>query len=335
MNPQDPNNYPPAPAGPTPPQPPVPPIPPVQPPQPPVAPTAPVSSSPAPVTEPTPVTPPAPVVAPQEPTVTATPEVSPAVAPAAVVPPQSPFAQTVPAPPPVASQPPIVAAGAVVPPTPPMAGPVGTAPQAFGTGPAAEPTGKPKLDKKQLTLIGLVVGGVALIGVGLWLVFGVLLATVPLEKYEGKTYSVLVPKEYTRDEAGTTISFDEPDKNTDEQSKVMVSSYEIKSMLDYMTRDKIIELYDETLSEKNITGSNFSADNKIVNFKKETIKYQDHDARMLTFEVTENDKKQGQGQMLVVFTEDAIYTVAVLVHVSDPSLARSSDKIIHSLKINE
>lgn len=324
MNPQDPNNYPSAPAGPTPPQPPVPPIPPVQPPQPPVAAPAPASPSPVPITEPTPVAPLAPEVAPQEPPVTATPEVPPAVDPATAVPP------------PVASQPPIAATGAVVPPTPPVAGgPIGTAPQAFGTGPAVEPVKKSKLDKKQLTLIGLVVGGVALIGVGLWLVFGVLLATVPLEKYEGKTYSVLVPKEYTRDEAGTTISFDEPDKNTDEQSKVMVSSYEIKSMLDYMTRDKIIELYDETLSEKNITGSNFSADNKIVNFKKETIKYQDHDARMLTFEVTENDKKQGQGQMLVVFTEDAIYTVAVLVHVSDPSLARSSDKIIHSLKINE
>ncbi len=338
MNPQDPNTYPPTPVGPTPPQPSTPPVAPVQPPQPPVAEAAPVVQPAAPVAEPMPVVS-APVTPPQEPATMAAPEASPMVDPAATMPALAPVPVPTPAVDPivtpVAPQPPVAGPDSVIPAAPPIAGPVGTAPQAFGTGPAAEPPKKPKLDKKRVTLIGLIVGGAVLIGVGLWLIFGVLLATVPLEKYEGKTYSVMVPKEYTRDEVGTMISFDEPDENSDTRSRIMISSYDITSALEYTTKDKLVELYDETLSEKSITGSNVSGNNKIVNFKKETIKYQNHDARMITFEATENDKKVGQGQALVVFTDKAIYTVIIIVHIDDTSLARTSDKIIHSLKINE
>lgn len=312
MNPQQPNEYPQAPIGPTPP------------PQPNEYPAAPVTPQPA--MDATAM----PTAMPVEP--------QPVVTPVPPVAPEAPVAPTAPVATPVVPQPQPAPSPASFTPTPqpPVGGgPVGPMPpQAFGTGPAAYPApASSGPNKKRIGLIVAIVGGLLVIGLGIWLVLTLVTGSIALEKYEGKGYSVLVPKDYTKDEASGTVTFKEPDEDEKTQSQVMVSSYPIKSTLEYTTRDKLIEMYDSTLDEKNMTESGFSSDNKVENFKKEKIKYQGSDARLITFDVTEDGKKVGEGYMLIVFGEDTFYMVMVAAHSGDPALAKSAKKILDSLKI--
>ncbi len=299
MNPQQPNEYPQAPIEPTPPQP--------YAPQPPVVPTVqpevpqqpPVYETPQPV---------------QQPVYQAVPPAQPPV-----------FSATPPEQQPVfGGQPPVATAPGVVP------------PQAFGTGPGYPPQA-PKSKNKLIALIGIIVGGLVLLGGGIWLAISLLGSSVALETYEGDGYSILAPKDYTKDEASTSVTFEEPDEDSDTQSKVSVASYSIESTLKYTTKDKLIEMYDKTLSEENLSESGLTSDsdNTIDNFKKETTTHQDFDARKISFDVKKDGKKVGEGHMLIVFGDDSIYMVSVAAHAGDPGLQKAASKILDSLKIDK
>lgn len=221
-------------------------------------------------------------------------------------------------------QPPVATAPGVVP------------PQAFGTGPGY-PAQAPKSNNRLIALIGIIVGGLVLIGGGIWLAISLLGSSVALETYEGDGYSILVPKDYTKDESSTSVTFEEPDEDSDTQSKVAVASYSIKSTLQYTTKDKLIETYDKSLSEESLSESGLtsSSDNTIDNFKKETTTYQDFDARKISFDVKEDGKKVGEGHMLIVFGDESIYMVSVAAHSSDSGLQKAASKILDSFKIDK
>lgn len=303
MNPQQPDN-PQVPVGPTPPE------------QPTVTPGVPVPES-----QPLPAVEPQPSVAPE--TAAPVPVAEPQVAPASPVDPVQPVA-----PQPFPSSPAAQDEGAVPPQQPPVGGPA-----VFGTGPAPAPA---KNNNKLITLIVAAVGGLVAIGLIVWVLFAFVFNSIALESYKGDNYSVLVPKEYEKEESASSVAFKEPDADSDEQSQMMVTSIPIKDALTVMSKADMIKLYDDAFSEDNLSeSSGFSSSNTITNFTKDETEYQGFDARKISFDVEKDGKRSGSGHVLLVFADDAFYAVVVAAHTSDPALGKAAEKILNSLEIDE
>ena len=238
--------------------------------------------------------------------------------------------------PPVAAQPvvpptPVAPSGATPPPSPPpVDGSV-----AFGTGPTATPV--PAGNKKLITIVAAVAGGIAVLGLIIWVLIAFVFNSIALESYKGEGYTILVPKDYKEDESLGSVSFVEPDSDDeDEQSQVVVGSTPTENILAYMKKDDAIELYDDMLDEDNFTDDlGFSDDSTVTNFKKEDVTHQGFDARKVTFDVEEDGKYIGSGYILLVFGDDAFYIVTVAAHSSDPGLNKAANKILDSLEIDE
>jgi hypothetical protein len=221
-------------------------------------------------------------------------------------------------------------------------------PQVFGAGPVMPQPAPARSSGKIIALIASLVAGLAIIGVGVWALLTFALGGISLETYEGKDYSVLVPKDYEKKEIGDSVTFTEPlkegeesksDSESTDRSVVMVGKTSLETITQYMSREDIIKTYDESLTEdklkenSSITGKD--GNDKAVNFKKTDDKYQGFEARKVTFDVESDGKSAGRASMLVVFTDKAIYSIMVAAHDSDASLQRAMDKIVNSLKINE
>lgn len=308
MNPEQPNN-PQAPIGPTPPQQPAVPEAPQQPavpqPQPEVAAPAPVvPEAPAPALDAAP----APVAAPQP----VTPEPAQPVA-------AQPFAPT----------------PGTVPPQPPVAGPA-----AFGTGPALAPV--PAKNNKLIALIAGIVGGIVVIGLVVWVLIAFVFNSISLETYKGDDFTVLVPKDYEKEEAGDTISWKseahEAENGEDVYSGVTVSAVDMPASMSVKT---IVESYDEMFTEEAFVkaaesevGSGSSV--KIKDFKINKDDYQGITARTFTATVHTDDKKTGDLYMRVVFTDDRMYMIMVAAHSQiEPGFRKAAEKIFNSLEIEE
>ncbi|OYX53791.1 hypothetical protein B7Y92_01730 [Candidatus Saccharibacteria bacterium 32-50-13] len=180
------------------------------------------------------------------------------------------------------------------------------------------------------------VGGLVAIGLIVWVLFAFVFNSIALESYKGDNYSVLVPKEYEKEESASSVAFKEPDADSDEQSQMMVTSIPIKDALTVMSRADMVKLYDDAFSEDNLTDSSgFSSSNAIANFTKDETEYQGFDARKITFDVEKDGKRSGSGHILVVFGDEAFYAVVVAAHTSDPALERAAGKILNSLEIDE
>lgn len=197
---------------------------------------------------------------------------------------------------------------------------------------AAVPIKKPfplglvlKLTGGLLTLVVLAVGG--------WFAYTTFFGGIPVKEYQGDDFSMLVPKDYDKEDKtfGDGIRFEKPGVDDDEKSVVSVSSLEFDDK--YLTRDKMIEAVDEGLNEDKIkeqyddTGS--LSDLKI----NKSAKLSGVEARRVTATANKKGKKVGSLDVAYIFGDKKIYVVAVIAHVSEPGLAQSSGKIINSFKI--
>lgn len=304
-------------------------------PQPPLAPTPPEQPAGEPVA---PALQEVPAVESQPPVVESQPEVAPVAAPEVAAP--APVVESQPTPTP-APETPVqpVAAPQSFPSTPtdqaggvPPQDPVGGGPTIFGAGPAPAPT----KDNKLVILIAAIAGGAVVLGLIVWVLIAFVFNSIALETYKGDGYSVLVPKDYEKDESATSVTFKEPDADDDDQSQVSILSVPIKDALTVMDKDDLVKLYDDMFSQDNLTeAAGFSDESIVKNFNKETMKYQGHDARKITFDVERDGKRTGTGYVLLVFGDEAFYGIAIAAHASDPGVNKAANKILNSLEIDE
>jgi len=175
------------------------------------------------------------------------------------------------------------------------------------------------------------VAGLALLGAGGWFAYNTFFNVIPLTTYEGKGYSILVPKDYTKKNnfSDSDISFEEPNADSEERSEESISVLsDIKD-----GRDELIKQVDANLTEDKVKDSFTEEDTKLENYKVEKTTYDGHDARKITATATKDGKKVGSIHMMMVFGDNDFYYVTLLAHVSDPSFEHASGKILSSLKL--
>ncbi|MGB4759227.1 MAG: hypothetical protein WBP26_04150 [Candidatus Saccharimonadales bacterium] len=178
-----------------------------------------------------------------------------------------------------------------------------------------------------------------LIGVGVLLLIGVVFAVlafmpkgIALEKYEGEGYSLLVPKEYERDESGSTTTFDEKTDDSDTKSTILVLNESFGSKLTESQKDEVLGYFDNS-AESILKNSITTSDSNLKNLKNEKITHDGSPARRITAEVENDGKITGNLTMLITITDNSTYIVGVLVHSGDKALGSSVDKIIGSFNI--
>lgn len=269
----------------------------------------------------TPEAPQPPAPAPQPPVEAPAP--TPEAVQAPVNPPQPVDAQSVPS------------APGAVPPQPPVAGPA-----AFGTGPAQAPV--PAKNNKLIAILAAVIGGIVVIGLVAWVLIAFVFNSIALETYKGDNFTVLVPKEYEKEEVGKTVSWKsearEAEGDKDAYSGLTVSVTDIPES---MSVDSILKTYDETLTEDAFSKSmasevGSSSDSTIKNFKVNKDDYNGMTARTYTATVLADDKKTGDLYVRMVFTDDKMYVIMVAAHSQiESGFRKAADKIFNSLEIEE
>ena len=213
----------------------------------------------------------------------------------------------------------------------------------FGSGSAASYTPGPSKGKgKLLTLIGVIVAGLIVLGVGVWALMTFVFASIPLETYKGDGYSILVPKDYKKEETSTGVTFEsERQKGSngkDVYSAMYLGSNDIPSST---TKDQTVQMYDKLFDEdtfKQSLNSTSSSDSgsEVKNFKVDKSNYQGFTARKYTADSYVDNKKVGEFKMLVVFTDKKLYVVSIGAHTQvEPGFRASVDKILNSFKIEE
>ena len=211
-------------------------------------------------------------------------------------------------------------------------------PQAFGAGPTPLPP--QKSNNKLIILIASIVGGLLLIGGGVWAILTFMVGGIKLETYQGEGYSVLVPSEYTKKESGDTISY-ESERKKGKNDKDVYSTMSVSStdMPAGTTKDQVVEMYDKLFSEETFTQSVSSASPDgagVKDFKSEEITHQGHTARKYTATAEQDGQEVGKFTMIVVFGEKKLYMLVVAAHSDiEPGFRKSVDKIINSFKIDE
>ena len=211
----------------------------------------------------------------------------------------------------------------------------------FGSGPAAPYTPEPAKGKGKLfALIGIIVAGLIVLGVGVWALMTFVFASISLETYKGDGYSILVPKDYKKEEVGSAITYTSEKKKGSNGEDDVYSAMYITSG-DYPTgtaKDQYVELYDKYFDEDAFKQSlsTSKSDNEIKNFKSDKTTYQGFTARKYTADAYQNDTKVGTVRTLIVFGDKKLYSVALLAHAQvEAGFRASADKILNSLKIDE
>lgn len=201
---------------------------------------------------------------------------------------------------------------------------------------------KQPVNKKLIKLIAILIGALAVIGVGIWALMTFVIGGIPLETHEGESYTVSVPRDYEEEALGAdAVSFAKPQAEGAEaaddryRSMVTISRLQFSTFEAFMSRDEVIKMYgSDSLNEAAIKES-LEEGSELRNFSENTDQYQGFDARRVSFDVLKDGEKMGSMAMIAVFTEDSIYNILVSANADDPALARSASKIINSLKINE
>lgn len=212
----------------------------------------------------------------------------------------------------------------------------------FGSGPAAPYGPQPAKGKGKLfALIGIIVAGLIVIGVGVWALMTFVFASIPLETYKGDGYSILVPKDYQKDETSNSVTFESKKQKgsngQDVYSALYVASTDIPSS---STKDETVAMYDKLFNEntfkQSLSSTGSSSSSEVKNFKVDKSDYQGFTARKYTADSYVDGKNTGQLKMLIVFTDKKIYVVSVGAHSQvEPGFRAAADKILNSLKIDE
>lgn len=215
-------------------------------------------------------------------------------------------------------------------------------PVAFGGGAASAPIVLPRSKKpkgKMMRIIGVVLAALLFIGAAVWAVVAFWPQGAELEEFQGENYSLFVPVGYEREEVGQTMIFNKSaDEDGHARSRVVVSTQPMSTIASYQSREMLIEQYDERLAMAEDDGA-AGADEQgraltMRNFTKSESDYGGFDARRVTYDTyAGEDQHLMHTTELTIFTEDMMYTVAVLASKGDSKLAGSANKIVTSLDI--
>ena len=218
------------------------------------------------------------------------------------------------------------------------------------------PSFKQPIDKKKITIIGVIVALAILVIVGIMVIPNMITAaSLPLEKFSNDDISIMVPKSYDKpeDEDSDYLTFSEPneikiedieyDEDYEKNYEKYLDSIESISSIsvyhrEYDGDDKedIIEDFDDEVDKSSIKDSYATDDEqKIDNFKVDKSKKLGSDARTVTADILENKKLVRRIKIMVIFAEDDEYMVTISAHKSDAGLIANIDNILGSFKIEK
>lgn len=223
----------------------------------------------------------------------------------------------------------------VAPIAPQSTGPIiGSGPEIAG---GAAPLAAKKSNKKLIILIAAIVGGLALIGGGIFLAISLLANNLPLKEYQGETYTILVPETYIETIEGPTASFSlyEPKDETTKykNSVVTVSSTEYN---EFLTKESWMKLIDENFTKERIeeagdkTSSSVAEGYTYENVTLRSEKLSGSETRGYTADVLKDGTVVGKLYSAYVFGNDNMYIVAILARQDSPGFAASAEKIFTS-----
>lgn len=196
----------------------------------------------------------------------------------------------------------------------------------------AKATKKPRRFAKRLIVIFaslLVLAGAA------WASWEFLIPRLELTTFEGDGYTVSVPAEYQGMPSSGSAVFTEKGEPGDETlSTVSIQSIKYQDMSS--TKQSTIKTYDDLYDEGSFTNSSNSESGiEIRDFKVSDRPFNGLESKQVSFSTYDSGEKIRQARTMVVFTDDAVYTVSVSNHKDDSELKWTASRILNSLKIAE
>lgn len=156
--------------------------------------------------------------------------------------------------------------------------------------------------------------------------------SIPLEKYDERLFSVLVPKDYERDTGFMTV-FEEKEGAEDTRSGLVVAAEEYPQQLSAEQKTEVLDDLEEGLKENPELNGLGRLNGEMKGIAIERKKFKGHDALYFSARTEKDGRSTGKIKAVILSTEKGYYMVLVWAHEGDPKVARSMDKIINSLEI--
>jgi hypothetical protein len=191
----------------------------------------------------------------------------------------------------------------------------------------------PKKSKKKLFIIlGAVIAGLAVLGVGAWfLIMYIIDHTIALKTYDGATYSILVPTDYTVDTSDpTNLIFKNPkskDLKTPSEEGVAIQDFPSGQ------RNKVIAAADKEYTKETIAAIAPSINYTIDNISVTKIKQSGQEARRIHADFKSGGKKAETIDLEIVFGTNKTYFINVDAYITDQAFSNSAGKIIDSFTL--
>jgi len=204
-------------------------------------------------------------------------------------------------------------------------------PATYTTPAATQVTPTHKSTKKRSIIIAAAVAALVVLAI----TFAALILRTPgvtLETYSNDTYSVLVPKGYTKSASGADgLTFREATGKDDTRSEVVVFYRTLPAGLTDSGRAQLKASFKENL----LSAAQSSSENgaTVVNGKTTDITFKGTDAVKLTAESKKDGKKVGDYTLIAGLNTKGMYIIGVGAHKSDPALAKKTDQIINSFTL--
>lgn len=209
---------------------------------------------------------------------------------------------------------------------------------------ANEPTkqtpigGKAKAEKKPRRFVKklvIIFTSLLVLAAGAWAAWEFLVPRLELTTFEGSGYTISVPAEYQGMPSGNAAVFTEKGEPGDETlSSISVQSIKYQDMS--LTKQATIKMYEDLYNEESFTkSSNSESGIEIRDFKVSDRPFNGLESKQVSFSTYDSGEKIRQARTMVVFSDDAVYTVSVSNHKDDSELKWTASRILNSLKIAE
>ncbi len=183
------------------------------------------------------------------------------------------------------------------------------------------------MDKKKIKLF-IVFATLAAIFIGIvitvWVMF---FNKTELTQYSNNDYSVMVPKSYTKDEVGSSVTFKKPNQDSTTQSQVTINVSDIPSSY----KNEYIKQIDTEMTKESFSAA-LSSNQEITDFKVDKSKKDELDVRVASCIVKKNNQTTEIMTWAILVSSKKAYTITIEAHVSEPSLSNSASTIIGSFK---
>jgi hypothetical protein len=201
--------------------------------------------------------------------------------------------------------------------------------QAVASMPMPQPPKKSK--KKLFILLGAVVAGLTIVGVGAWfLIMYIMDHNIALKTYNGSSYSILVPTDYTADTSdAANVTFKNP-KSTD--SKTLSEENISVDNIPSDQRTAYITAIDKAFTKDSLSSSISSGDT-LDNFSIAKTTQSGQEARRIHADIKKSGDKVGTVDFEIVFGTDKSYLVGVSAYITEPAFSNAGSKILDSFTI--